>query len=252
MHTSTIDVFHAERRRALRRVAGRRLPEGHRVRALQAARPSGTGASPARQAGIELVIVNPAAVYGPGPSGSASIERDLLAAGGRGAARGCRRCRRAGSACCSARARATGICWWPSEGKPGERYILCDAARDAERAGRTAVQVAGRGKVPANPPGVRGQGDGRAVGEPVARLTRQARRCCRGGQLTSSAGTPRRTPARPDASCGWEPTSLEPGVRATIKLGRQRCLTRTRRYVGPPAGLTGHRPGCSTRARRNV
>ena len=40
VHTSTIDVFHAEPRRALRRVEPGRLPEGHGLRALEAARPS--------------------------------------------------------------------------------------------------------------------------------------------------------------------------------------------------------------------
>ena len=38
VHTSTMDVFHAERRRQLRRDRAGRLSQGHRVRALQAAR----------------------------------------------------------------------------------------------------------------------------------------------------------------------------------------------------------------------
>jgi len=77
IHTSTIDVFHAAdgARFDESRVAD--YPKGtayerskqHAERLVVAA---------AKHEGIELVIANPAAVYGPGPEGSASIERDLL------------------------------------------------------------------------------------------------------------------------------------------------------------------------------
>ncbi len=50
IHTSTHDVFHADSGAALRRDDARRLPEGDRVRALQAAR-RGAGARRARRDG---------------------------------------------------------------------------------------------------------------------------------------------------------------------------------------------------------
>src|SRR3954451_24488614 len=72
VHTSTIDVFHAER--------GQRFDE-HQLatykkgtayeRSKQHAEELALGA----RDGMELVMVNPAGVYGPGPLGSASLER---------------------------------------------------------------------------------------------------------------------------------------------------------------------------------
>ena len=57
VHTSTFDVFHADAGGTVTRGRGRRLPEGHRLRALQAAR-RGAGPGGGRD-GIEVVIVNP-------------------------------------------------------------------------------------------------------------------------------------------------------------------------------------------------
>ena len=50
VHTSTFDVFHAETRRHGERGRRRRLPEGHRLRALEAAR-RGAGARRGRATG---------------------------------------------------------------------------------------------------------------------------------------------------------------------------------------------------------
>src|SRR3954447_9412745 len=75
VHTSTIDVFHAE-------------PGGRFDESQVADYPKGTAYERSKQhaerlaleaAGdMDLVIVNPSAVYGPGPPGSASLERQLF------------------------------------------------------------------------------------------------------------------------------------------------------------------------------
>ena len=66
VHTSTFDVFHAETGR--HRVARPRSPTTRRARRTSA--PSSaprSWCSPRREHGIEVVIVNPSSVYGPGP-----------------------------------------------------------------------------------------------------------------------------------------------------------------------------------------
>src|SRR5436190_1780640 len=76
VHTSTIDVFHAE-------------PGGSFDESVVADYPKGTAYERSKQeaervalagadGGLEVVVVNPAAVYGPGPAGSASVEHDVI------------------------------------------------------------------------------------------------------------------------------------------------------------------------------
>lgn len=78
VHTSTIDVFHAEPGGTLDESRVADYPKGTAYeRSKQRAEQLALTA--AAQIGIELVIVNPAAVYGPGPaSGPTSIEASLL------------------------------------------------------------------------------------------------------------------------------------------------------------------------------
>src|SRR5215212_7232436 len=70
VHTSTIDVFHAERGGRFDETALAGYPKGTAYeRSKQHAEELALAAAEAT--GIEVVIVNPSAVYGPGPSGSA-------------------------------------------------------------------------------------------------------------------------------------------------------------------------------------
>ncbi len=102
--------------RPLRRVARRRLPEGHRLRALQAAGRGARAGRRARTPAWRSCCVNPAAVYGPGPGGERHVARGgSVRAAGRGPAR-----RRAGAAA----------------GRPGGRLQRRARARPA--AGRRA------------------------------------------------------------------------------------------------------------------
>jgi nucleoside-diphosphate-sugar epimerase len=146
VHTSTIDVFHAE-------------PGGRFDETRVADYPKGTAYERSKQhaeelalaaAGeMELVIVNPAAVYGPGPLGSASLERHLfepivrrrlpaLTPGGFGVA--------------FSDGVGAGHLLAAERGRPGERYILCDEHLTLRELAETVVRVAGRGRVPPTVP----------------------------------------------------------------------------------------------------
>src|SRR3954453_12952675 len=147
VHTSTIDVFHAEPGDSMDESDLADYPKGTAYeRSKQRAEELVLAA--AEDAGIEVVVVNPAAVYGPGPSGSASFERQLfepLVKGSRVAAPalppgGC------------------GVVFTPGigrgqllaaeKGRPGERYILCDDHVTLRELAEAVVRVPGRGRVP--------------------------------------------------------------------------------------------------------
>src|SRR4051794_34445183 len=120
VHTSTIDVFHSDpgQRFDESRVAD--YPKGTAYeRSKQHAEELALGA----RDGMELVMVNPAGVYGPGPLGSPSLERDfleplvrgrlpLLPPGGMGMS--------------FTDGVGRGHLLAAERGRDGERYILCD------------------------------------------------------------------------------------------------------------------------------
>ena len=91
VHTSTFDVFHAERGGTVSEARRRRPAEGHRLRALEAAR---RGARARRGGGrrIEVVICNPSGVFGPGPWAEAGLDARFATL----SASACRPCRPAG------------------------------------------------------------------------------------------------------------------------------------------------------------
>jgi nucleoside-diphosphate-sugar epimerase len=208
VHTSTIDVFHAER--------GARFDESE-----LATYPKGTAYERSKQAaeelvlaaggGIEIVLVNPAGVYGTGPTRSGGLEEDLfrplvnkrlpaVPPGGMGV--------------CFSEGVAAGHLLAAERGRPGERYILCDRHVTMRELSETVVRVAGHGRVPPR------------MSPRVARLLSGA------GELASRAiGKPPLLPsgqltfllwdAAPDSSkaqdeLGWEPTALEDGLRRTL------------------------------------
>jgi dihydroflavonol-4-reductase len=208
VHTSTIDVFHAAN--------GERFDES-RV----ADYPKGTAYERSKQeaerlvlavgGGIEVVLVNPAAVYGPGPAGSASLEESLfrplvkkrlpaLPPGGCGVV--------------FTEGVAAGHLMAAEKGRPGERYILCDRHVAMRELANTVVRLAGRGRVPRSlRPGM-AQGLA-AAGESLSRIIRRPPLLPR-GQLHFL-----RWNAAPDSSkaqdeLGWEPTALDDGVARTL------------------------------------
>src|SRR3954451_25010056 len=208
VHTSTIDVFHAE--------PGQRFDESE-----VASYPKGTAYERSKQHaeelalaardGMELVMVNPAGVYGPGPPGSASFEEDffkplirrrlpVLPPGGMGIS--------------FAPGVARGHLLAAERGRDGERYILCDGHMTFRELAEAVVRVAGRGRVPPQLP-VPAAKVASATTEAIARLVRRPPLLPR-GQLHFFMwnAAPDSTKARNEL--GWRPTPLEDGIRATI------------------------------------
>jgi nucleoside-diphosphate-sugar epimerase len=208
VHTSTIDVFHAAR--------GERFDET-RV----ADYPKGTAYERSKQqaerlvlsvgGGIEVVLVNPAAVYGPGPAGSASMEEDLfrplvkkrlpaLPPGGCGVV--------------FTEGVAAGHLLAAEKGRPGERYILCDRHVSVRELSNTVVRLAGRGRVPRSlRPGL-AQGLA-AAGESLSRIIRKRPLLPR-GQLYFFLWNAAPDSSKAQDELGWEPTALDDGVARTL------------------------------------
>jgi dihydroflavonol-4-reductase len=214
VHTSTIDVFHAE--------PGARFDES-RV----ASYPKDTAYERSKQraeelvleagadADVEVVLVNPAAVYGPGPGGSAtSLEQGLFEPLVEGRRADVPALPPGGLGICFNAGLARGQLLAAERGKPGERYILCDTQLSFRALAEAVVRIAGRGTVPPTMPvplarALAGGGEllSRATGRPPL-LPR--------GQLTFFLWN-----ATPDAGkarreLGWEPTPLDEGLRATL------------------------------------
>jgi nucleoside-diphosphate-sugar epimerase len=209
VHTSTIDVFHA--------------PQGGRFDESElAAYPKGTAYERSKQeaerlvldasGGMDVVLVNPAGVYGPGPSGGASLEEDFfrpivrkrlpaVPPGGMGV--------------CFTEGVASGHLLAAEKGRPGERYILCDRHVNMREFAHAVVRVAGRGRVP------------------LSLRPRVAKGLAFGGELLSrGVKRPPLLPtgqlhflmwnAAPDATkaqqeLGWEPTPLDEGLKRTLE-----------------------------------
>jgi dihydroflavonol-4-reductase len=213
VHTSTIDVFHA--------ADGARFDESH-----VADYPKGTPYERSKQhadrlvlaaaerEGVEVVLANPAAVYGPGPEGSASPERDIL--------RPVVEARRAeapalppgGFGLLFSEGAGTGHLLVAERGKPGERYILCDGHVTLRELAEIAVRAAGRGRVPPTMPAPVAKALA-AVGEPVARLTGKPPLLPK-GQLHFLLWNAAPDSSKAQRELGWQPTPIEDGVRATL------------------------------------
>src|SRR6185503_13953778 len=142
VHTSTEDVFHAENggRFDESQVAG--YPKGT---AYERSKQRAEKLALAARDGLEVVIVNPSGVYGPGPTSSVSFDKGMfeplvkrrlpaLPPGGLGVV--------------YTDGLAAGHLLAADKGRDGERYILCDRHVTLRELAQTVVQVAGRGWVP--------------------------------------------------------------------------------------------------------
>jgi dihydroflavonol-4-reductase len=211
VHTSTIDVFHAE--------AGGRFDESRLAdypkgtayeRSKQRAEELALGAAD----GTEVVIVNPAAVYGLGPIGSASFERELFEPVVRKRRLALPALPPGGCGVVFSEGLARGQLLAAERGRPGERYILCDRHVTLSGLADAVTVAAGGGRVPPRVPNWLA-GALATVGEPVARMTGRPPLIPK-GQLYFL-----RWNAVPDSSkaqdeLGWEPTPLESGLRETL------------------------------------
>jgi len=209
VHTSTHDVFHAEE--------GQRFDE-----TMLADYPKGTAYERSKQHaeelvlgegdGMEIVILNPSGVYGPGPSASVSFDKGMfeplvkkrlpaLPPGGTGLA--------------FSDGVAAGHLLAADKGKDGERYILADTYATFRELAETVVRVAGRGRVPPVMP----VGVARAfafAGEGISRVIRKPPMLAR-GQLTYFLWQARPDSSKAQRELGWHPTPLEEGVRRTLE-----------------------------------
>ena len=213
VHTSTIDVFHAEPGAPFDESQVADYPKGTAYeRSKQHAERLALAA--AAETGVELVMVNPAAVYGPGPSGSASVEAGLLRPVVEGRRAAVPLLPPGGLPMVYSTGLATGQLLAADRGVPGERYILCDGHMSFRELAETAVRLAGRGRVPAVMP-VRLAKFLAAGGEAVSRAIRKPPLLPK-GQLHFFLWDARPQSGKAQRELGWVPTPLEEGLRAVV------------------------------------
>jgi dihydroflavonol-4-reductase len=208
IHTSTHDVFHAG--------TGERFDE-----AMLADHPKGTAYERSKQRaeelvlaqrdGMEVLILNPCAVYGPGPSASVSFDKELfeplirkrlpaLPPGGSGLA--------------FSPGVADGHLRAAEKGVDGERYILADTYADFRELAETVVRVAGRGRIPPRMP-VPVARAAAALSEGISKVTRRRPLIAR-GQLHYFLWQARPDSSKAQRELGWRPTPLEEGIHQTL------------------------------------
>ncbi len=215
VHVSTIDVFHAEAGEAFDESRVADYPKGtpyerSKQRAEQLARAAAEGSD------TELVTVNPAAVYGPGPDAEAtSLEQGVL--------RPVIEARRAalpflppgGMGLVHSPGLARGVLLAAELGEPGQRYILCDGHMTVREIARSAARLAGRGRVPPVLPAPVARPLAR-LGEAVAGLIGQPP-LLPAGQLYFFLWNARPQSAKAQRELGWRPTPLEEGLGAAVR-----------------------------------
>ena len=240
VHTSTIDVFHAERGTRLRRVGGRRLPEGHGLRALEAAR-RGAGARRGgrdrhrardRQPGRGLRARAAAAA-------STRSRPACFARWSRAAAARCRCCRPAVCRMVYSTGLATGQLLAAARGVPGRALHPLRRPHELPRAGRDR-RAPGRPRAGAAVMPVPVAKAISAAGEAVARVIRQAAAAAQGAAPLLPLGRPpavRQGAAR--ARLGADAARGGPeGGGGDVWL----------RSAGPSRRTSRPSPGCSTTA----
>jgi nucleoside-diphosphate-sugar epimerase len=209
IHTSTEDVFHAE-------------PGGRFDESMLADYPKGTAYERSKQRaeelvlaerdGMEIVILNPVGVYGPGPSASVSFDENLirpvvrkrlpaLAPGGMGLV--------------FVEGVASGHLLAAERGADGERYILSDCHTSMREFAEAVVRVAGRGRVPPVLPPWLAKALA-AAGEAVSRVIRRPPLLSH-GQLYYFMWDAHPDSSRAQRELGWQPTPLEEGIRRTLE-----------------------------------
>jgi nucleoside-diphosphate-sugar epimerase len=208
IHTSTHDVFHAHSGDRFDETTLADYPKGT---AYERSKQHAEELVLAERDGMEVVILNPAGVYGPTPAPTPSFETGLfepvvrkrlpaVPPGGTGYA--------------FVAGVAEGHLLAAEKGADGERYILADGYASFREIAETVKEVAGRGRVPPVMPVPVARAIA-AVGEGVSRVIHRPPLLPR-GQLTYFLwqGHPDSTKAQREL--GWKTTPLDEGVRKTL------------------------------------
>ena len=208
VHTSTIDVFHAERGARFDESRVADYPKGT---IYERSKQRAEELALAARGDMELVICNPAGVYGPTPASSVSIDGEMFAPliagklpalppGGLGV------CFDAGV--------AQGHLLAAERGRDGERYILCDRHVTLRELARAVVATARRGRVPPTLPAPLARAMAE-LGEALARAAGIPPLLAR-GQLHFFLWNAAPDSTKAQEELGWEPTALEDGLRAAV------------------------------------
>jgi dihydroflavonol-4-reductase len=209
VHTSTFDVFHADRGGTVRedRVADYPKPTVYE-RSKQRAEELVLGEA---RHGIEVVIANPATVIGPGPWQAASLDgaiRDAVRGRLPAAPPG-------GMTLAYVDDVADGHIAAFDSGAPGERYILADGYASFREICAAAVEVAGRGRVPFALPTPLARA-GAYAGEGISRLIRRPPLIGR-GQLKFLLWEARADSTKAQHELGFTPTPWREAVARTVR-----------------------------------
>jgi nucleoside-diphosphate-sugar epimerase len=209
VHTSTFDVFHADRGGTVREDRVAEYEKGTAYeRSKQRAEELVLGEA---RHGIEVVIVNPATVYGPGPWAKAGIDgflRDALRSRLPALPPG-------GMTLAYVDDVAKGHLAAFDRGVPGERYILADGYASNREICQAAVEAAGRGRVPISLPTPVARG--LAVGaEAASRVIRRTPLIGR-GQLYFLLWEARADSEKARSELGIEPIDWRDGIRRTVR-----------------------------------
>ena len=209
VHTSTFDVFHAARGGTVREDGLADYPKGtayerskQRAEELVLAQAGD---------GIEVVICNPASVYGPGPWAGAGIDgmlRDALR-------RRLPALPPGGLSTAFVDDVATAHLAAFERGGAGERYILADGYATAGEIVRAAVEAAGQGWVPPTMPAGLARGLARG-GEAVARLIKRPP-LLGSGQLHFLLWEARADSSKAREQLGVEFRPWQSGIRSTVE-----------------------------------
>jgi dihydroflavonol-4-reductase len=209
VHTSTFDVFHAETGGTASEAGVASYPKGTPYeRSKQRAEELVLGEA---RHGIDVVIVNPSTVYGPGPWQQAGLDgaiRDAIRRRLPAAPPG-------GFTLVHVEDVADGHLAAFDRGVPGERYILADGYAELRDLLRVAVEEAGRGFVPPvlPVPAARALAAG---GEALSRLIRRPPLIGR-GQLHFLLWQARADSSKARRELGVEFRPWEEGIRQTVR-----------------------------------
>jgi dihydroflavonol-4-reductase len=208
IHTSTHDVFHAESGQHFNETMLAEYPKGT---AYERSKQHAEELVLAERDGMEVVILNPAGVYGPTPSPTPSFENSVfepvvrkrlpaLPPGGTGMA--------------FVEGVAAGHLLAAEKGGDGERYILADGYMSFKEMAEEVKRIAGRGRVPPVMPAGVARGVA-AVGAGISRVIRRPPLLPR-GQLEYILWQAHPDSSKAQGELGWNTTPIDEGIRQTL------------------------------------